>query len=284
MFGETIDYFILKFLTHKHNLATEVQLDNKVKNSDFSVDQGRAYLKKIQIYFKNQIPLDPGLNYLDIGCGMGRLSIGLGVSGATNVTGIDVNERGIVEAKTIASRMDKGQRPEFITLDIHHLETDRKYDAIFVLGAMEHIHHPGEFLKRLANLLKPEGRAFVSHEPFQSPIGDHMHGFFKVKIPWRGVLFSEKAILRLRRECYRPTDSVERYQDIVGGLNLMSYSEYLKRVHEAGLEFVLHNHNPQLWLYRRFWALRPISAILTKIPKIRDYFIMTAYSIIRLRH
>ena len=72
----------------------------------------------------------------------------------------------------------------------------------------------------MASLLKPNGTAYVSHEPFQSPVGDHMHfGFFNFLIPYRGILFSEHAILKLRRECYRPTDTAMRFQDIVGGLN-----------------------------------------------------------------
>ena len=152
-----------------------------------------------------------------------------------------------------------------------------------MLGAMEHIHSPARFLKRLAELLKPTGHAFVSHEPFQSPIGDHMLEFFKVQIPWRGLLFSEKALLRLRRECFRPTDASERYEDIAGGLNKMSYSKYLKRVRQAGLEFAFHFHNPQLWVHKRFLLLRPFSAVLTRIPLLRNYFIMTAFSIIRRR-
>lgn len=284
MFGETIDYCFLKPLTHSCDLATEIELNERAKHSTFTLDQARTYLEKVQIYFKNQLPIDPTLSYLDIGCGMGRLTIGLGLAGSKDITGIDILERHIIEAKRVASHMDEDQRPSFFVSDIQDLQTDRRYDVIIVLGAMEHIHTPAKFLKRLGGLLKPNGRAFVSHEPFQSPMGDHMHGFFKVQIPWRGVLFSEKAILRLRRECFRPTDLAKHYKDIAGGLNQMSFSQYIRYVHDAGLEFEFHNHNPQLWLYRHFLPLRPVSTVLTRIPTIRDYFIMTVYSIIKRSH
>jgi hypothetical protein len=148
---------------------------------------------------------------------------------------------------------------------------------------MEHIHDPGNFLKLLPDLLKTNGQAFVSFEPFQGVIGDHMSGFFRLPIPWRGLLFSEKALLRLRTEQFRPTDPAMRYQDIVGGLNQMRYEEYIRLVHDAGLEFVSHNCNPQLAHRFRYLRLNLVSRVLTSIPKLRGYFIVSDYSILRRR-
>lgn len=280
MFGATIDYYLLKPLTHMGNYKTEEELNRAARHSTFTPEDARAYLDKIQRRFGGLIPLDPALSYLDIGCGMGRLSFGLKLAGAEDVTGIDILARHIEEARTVALRFEPQQRPTFHTIDIHAWQNQRRYDVIFVIGAMEHIHSPDRFLKRLAELLSPGGRAFVSFEPFHSPIGDHMHGFFRVQIPWRGVLFSEKAILRLRTECSRPTDPVTRYQDVAGGLNLMRYTEYQQYVEAAGLRFAHNHYNPQLWFYRHLAPLRPLSTLLTKIPRVRDYFIVTDYAIL----
>jgi hypothetical protein len=41
-----------------------------------------------------------------------------------------------------------------------------------------------------------------------------MDSFFRIAIPWRGALFSEEAILRLRRERFRPTERAMTYQAI----------------------------------------------------------------------
>ena len=284
MLGKTLDYYLLKPFTHKKNYAVEADLSQKALKTKFKWEDGARYLSKIQTYFDNKIPisLNSGFSYLDIGCGMGRLSFGLSLAGAKNVTGIDIVERNIVQAQTISLKKtpDKIIKPKFIFSDIHDFDVNKKYDAIFVLGAMEHIHNPDHFLKKLAELLSPSGKAFVSHEPFQSPIGDHMHGFFKIQIPWRGVLFSEKAILRLRTECFRPSDPVDRYQDIEGGLNLMSFSKYNRHVSEAGLKFIFHNFNPQLWIHKKYRKFRLVSSLMTSIPGFRDYFITTAYSIL----
>lgn len=284
MFGETIDYYLLKPLAHGRNRATEAELDEEATRSTFTVGQARAYFDRVNRFFDNRLPIDPDLGYLDIGCGMGRFAIGLACAGARDVTGVDILPRCIAEAQHIASTMEEDQaRPTFISSDIHDMKTDRHYDVITVLGAMEHIHDPPKFLRRLVELLKRDGLAFVSHEPFQSPIGDHMYGFFRIQFPWRGLIFSEKAVLRLRSECYRPTDPAKRYPEVAGGLNLMSYSQYLERVQDAGLEFIFHSHNPQLWDSRRYIPFRFLSSVLTRIPKVRDYFIVNVFSIIRKR-
>jgi hypothetical protein len=123
----------------------------------------------------------------------------------------------------------------------------------------------------------------VSHEPFEGPFGDHMSQFFRVPMPWRGLLFSEQAILRLRRELFRPTDPATRYEDIVGGLNRMSFKTYVRWAREAGLEFVSHAFNPQLKQHPRLWPLHPVSRALTRIPAVQGYFTVSAYSILRRR-
>ena len=285
MFGSYVDYHLLKPLTHRRNYATEDELDRRAKQTGYTLDQASAYLNKVRTeYFRDELPIDPDLAYLDVGCGMGRLSIGLSLLGAKDVTGVDIVERHIIEARQVAAKIPAGMaRPEFHVADIHRWEANRRFDVVFVLGAMEHIHSPGEFLKSLARFLKPTGRAFVSIEPFHSPFGDHMSGFFRVQIPWRGLLFSEKAILRLRRECFRSSDKAERFQDVAGGLNRMSFSTYLEKIRLAGFEVVRHNCNPQFWTHKRYFLVRPFSWVLTRIPRLRDFFIVTAYSILRLR-
>ena len=87
MFGGTLDYYLLKSLTHNRNIATEEALNDRTVHSRLTLDQAKSYLEKIQTYFKNHIPIEPKLSYLDIGCGLGRFSIGLSLAGAIDVTG-----------------------------------------------------------------------------------------------------------------------------------------------------------------------------------------------------
>ncbi len=285
MFGKTIDYHLLKPLTHDRYRATEEELRRRAENSSYSLEEARAYCERARsVFFGGALPLDPELSYLDIGSGMGRLAVGLCAAGAKDVTGVEVVERAVVEAERLAAQLDRIERmarPRFFCRDVHSWDADRQYDVVLVLGAMEHIHKPDAFIKTLPRLMKPEGRAFVSFEPFRSPTGDHMSPFFRVPVPWRGLLFSEQAILKLRRECYRPTDPATRFEEIVGGLNKMSFPQYLRYIEEAGLEVEAHFFNPQVRANRNTRLLTPINWLLTHIPRVQGYFILYGYSILK---
>jgi 2-polyprenyl-3-methyl-5-hydroxy-6-metoxy-1,4-benzoquinol methylase len=284
MLGRTIDYHLLKPLTHSRNRATEEDLDANARKAEYTLEDARAYLWRMQHeYFPDRFPIDPSLSYLDIGCGMGRLSLGLVDAGAEDVTGIDIIERHVEEASILAETLLPGRRPAFHYADVHEWKNERQYDVLITLGAMEHIHDPRDFLFQLRDLLTPNGRAFVSFEPFHSPLGDHMSDFFRVPVPWRGLLFSEAAILRLRAERYRPSQQVDRYQDIDGGLNLMRFREYRRWAEQAGLEFIYDNFNPQLKTKKLLRVLDPVSRVLTRIPRIQDYFGVCIFSVLRRR-
>ncbi len=79
-----------------------------------------------------------------------------------------------------------------------------------------------------------------------SPFGDHLWGFFRVQIPWRGILFSQEALLRLRQDCFRPGDGVSRSQDVAGGPNLMSVYATLKRSTPRGESTALSQESSAL--------------------------------------
>jgi len=167
---------------------------------------------------------------------------------------------------------------QFLCTDINNWETNLSYNIIIVLGVMEHVNEPDKFLRKLPRLMKSKGIALIAHEPFQAPNGDHLKDFFRVQIPWRGLIFSEKALMRLRREFFRPTDPSERLFDIVGGLIQMSYSKFLRYSLQADLKFYDIIINPQ---YKRIKPLYLISKVLTRIPVARDYFATTAYAMLK---
>ena len=279
MFGNTIDYHVLRPFTHDRRMRTGH--GSATVEPTYSPDDARNYLTKAKtLYFDNALPVDPKLSYLDVGCGPGQLSVALSLAGVNDVTGVDVSAQSLRQATAVADRLPVHSRPAFINASIHDLTIERRYDVVLVLAVLEHIDRPALFLRRLSTLLKPSGRAFVSMTPFHGPLGDHMSKFFRVRIPWRGVLFSEQAILRLRRERYRPDEIVARYQDLPTGLNLLRISEYLRHIDDAGLT-ARHIWDPHFKFYARLWPLFPFSWCATRTPKIRDYFTFNVYSILQ---
>ena len=279
MFGENLDYAILRTMAHKRNLATEKALDVEWLQQPPRPADGVARLRMHIERFGGLFPIDPDLRYLDIGCGNGELTLGLSELGCTHVTGIDVIPRNIAAAESCARQIGAGSAVRFVCANVNDWTPAEKYDVLLSFDAFEHIDDPQRLLGKMADFVAPRGVAVLGFGPlFHSPFGNHMSSFFRVRIPWCGVLFSEKAVLRVRRECYRPTDPAKRYQDIVGGLNMMRYSEFLTYVRDGGWDFDYLALNPRL---KRVPVIGWVSAAVTRIPLIRDYFVFSVYAIIR---
>jgi SAM-dependent methyltransferase len=282
MLGSSLDYMILRGIAHRRNLATENELDSSFGDvSTATTDDALPKMRKLIERFEGHLPLSPTLRYLDMGCGTGELTVALARLSGAHVTGVDFLPRSIERAIAYAERVGAPQQTHFVCQDLHEWqpESEEKFDVLLSFDAFEHIETPRAFLARMADLLAPGGIAVLAFGPlFHSPFGDHMWDFFRFQIPWRGVLFPEPVILQVRRECFRPTDPAQRYQDIAGGLNLLRYSEFLCDVRATGWEFDYLAANTFL---QRWPALRAISDRLMRIDALRDYFAHNVYAVLR---
>jgi SAM-dependent methyltransferase len=282
MLGQTLDYLILRPFSHQRNIRTEEELDSLASQEALlTMEAGSFRLEKLISRLEGNFPISDTLRYLDIGCGQGDIAVALGKAGCRDVTGIDFVPRKIAQATVNAQRLKVDDYVHFVCEDIHGWQPTHKYDVILSHEALEHISNPQAFLQTVANLLDPKGVLILAFGPlFHSPFGDHMNSFFLMQIPWRGVIFSEKAILRLRRERFRPTDTAKRYQEISGGLNLMRYSDFLRYVHSTGWEFSFLRVNPQI---KQLPPLYYLSNALLQIPLMRDYVASSVYAVLRPR-
>jgi len=277
MLGEKVDYWILKALADGRHRATEEELDQDGCSS-LTAEQMGAKLPRVLERFEGHLPLSPDLHYLDMGCGSGELTLGLARHGAKHIVGVDYLPRFVELARRNAQNASIHADVAFECADLHTWNPPRKFDVVVSFDALEHIDDPGGFLKTMSRFLAPGGKAVLSFGPlFHSPFGDHMYEFFKVQLPWRGALFSENAMMRVRREFYRPTDPATRYQEIAGGLNLMRYSEFLRYAREAGWEFEFLQTNA--FLKRR--ALRRFSISACSLPVVQDYLVHNVYAVMR---
>jgi SAM-dependent methyltransferase len=277
MLGETLDYWALKLLAHRRNIATEEQLNSRAGEATAQAfEAAMPKMRKVMRRFGGQLSTDPAKRYLDMGCGTGELTLALARMGAGQVTGVDFMPRSIETARTHAARLGLAN-VNFECCDLHTWNPPYKYDVLLSFDAFEHIEAPGRFLARMKELIAPSGMAMVSFGPlFHSPFGDHMWDFFRLQLPWRGVLFSEQAMLRLRRECFRPTDPAGRLREIAGGLNQMRYSEFLGYVGAADwqLEYLAVNAI-------ELPLMRPLSSALARVPMLQDFIAHNVYCVLR---
>jgi SAM-dependent methyltransferase len=280
MLGATLDYLILRGLAHRRNLATEEQLDaHSCQVPAESLEEAASKCRKLLDRFEGHLPVDDGLSYLDMGCGTGGLTLALARLGVRRITGVDFLPRNIERARSHAAELGVGKGVRFICRDLRAWVPDEKYDVLLSFDALEHIEDPEAFLRKMAEFISPRGIAVLAFGPlFHSPFGDHMWDFFRLQIPWRGVLFSEAAVLRVRREYFRSKDPARGYREIAGGLNLMRYSEFLRHVCVAGWKIDYLGVNTFL---KRLPPLRFISDMVVRVPRVRDYFVHNVYAVLR---
>ncbi len=279
MFGETVDYLLLRILAHRRNFATEEQLDARARRvRPLPLEAASPKLTKLLRRFDGHLPVDARLRYLDMGCGNGALTLALARLGVGHITGVDFLPRHIDMARTRAAALG-ASNASFVCADLHTWQPQEKFDVLLSFDAFEHIDRPREFLGEMKRFAGEGCLAAIAFGPlFHSPFGDHMGDFFRLQLPWRGLLFSEHALLRVRREYFRPTDPARRLSEVAGGLNQMRLSEFLEHVRATGWRFEYLAVNACL---RGRPLLRRISDALANWPVTRDFIAHNVYAVIR---
>jgi len=279
VFGAALDYRLLRPFAHSRNRATEAELDARFLHAAPDTAAARLKLAKLVSRFDGRLPREPQLRYLDMGCGTGELTLAFHQLTGAAVTGVDALPRNIERARLLAHAAGAGNALRFACADLASWTPREPFDVLLSFDCFEHIDAPREHLSRMRDFVGPGGIAALAFGPlFHSPFGDHMWDFFRLQLPWRGVLFSEAALLRLRRECFRPTDPARRYQEVAGGLNLMRYSEFLRYARAAGWQF---DHLEANVFSGRGAALRRVAAPFLRLPGARDFFAHNVYAVLR---
>lgn len=139
---------------HKDNPDWQVLL-SAVAHGDFSCldDTLTGVLTEVGV---------DGKEVVQLGCNNGRESLSLYALGARHVVGIDQSAAFLDQARELASRSPHG--PQFIESDIHHLplELQGRFDvALITIGVLSWMPDIGEFLRHVAQTLKPGGALVV---------------------------------------------------------------------------------------------------------------------------
>lgn len=102
-----------------------------------------------------------GLRILDIGCGGGLLCEPMVRMGA-DVTGVDALEKTLKTAKTHAEQV--GVDVNYIHGTVEQLieSGERPFDAVMNMEVIEHVAHPGDFIKDCAHMVRPGGLMICS--------------------------------------------------------------------------------------------------------------------------
>jgi hypothetical protein len=131
----------------------------------------------------------------------------------------------------------------------------------------------------MANLLSNQGRIVNFAAGFwRGPAVDPGENFMRFFVPWRQLLFNEKALFNVRREKFRPTDPATCWEDIRGGLTKYTLSEYKKAIRDLGLHVLAFETN---YHFRyRLKLFYPVSYVLTRIPFVGEFCTFSAFAVL----
>ena len=114
-----------------------------------------------------------GQHILDVACGTGVMFEYYLARGAASVTGIDISSE---MTKIAQGKYADNPKVQVICGDVEEAVFERKFDRIVVYNAFPHFSHPKRLIKRLAGLLKKEGRMTIAHGMSRAAIDNHHSG------------------------------------------------------------------------------------------------------------
>ncbi|WP_341751892.1 MULTISPECIES: bifunctional 2-polyprenyl-6-hydroxyphenol methylase/3-demethylubiquinol 3-O-methyltransferase UbiG [unclassified Candidatus Tisiphia] len=120
-------------------------------------------IDKIKDHFNidDDVVLSSKLDILDVGCGGGLITSALCKLNGT-VTGIDALQSNIDIAMKHAEEENLNIQYLKSTAEELVYSNSKQYDVVLCLEVMEHIDNPSDFVKNLANLVKPNGMIIIS--------------------------------------------------------------------------------------------------------------------------
>jgi cyclopropane-fatty-acyl-phospholipid synthase len=143
--------FFLSFLDARHPAYTQ----GVFQSADEPLSD--ATRRKFDYCFE-KLKLKPGDRLLEIGPGWGAW-FEYAAQRGVDCTGLTISKESASFLRRRAAEI--GQTWSVIDCDFLAYETTRKYDAIVIMGVIEHLPQYGRVLAKFVSLLKPGGRIFL---------------------------------------------------------------------------------------------------------------------------
>jgi len=249
-------------------------------------EQAHTTSKYVIPFISGVRQITPSLSVLEIGCGEGGNLLPFLEARCTRVTGIDISEHKIENARKFYSAIPGGERVEFIAADIYDCADAGKFDLIMMRDVLEHIHDQARFIAFVRNLFARNGVLFIAFPPWNNPFGGHQQvcdSRFLSKMPWihllpRGMY---SALLRIAGESPARIEGLLEIKET--GINLGRFESIIKKEGFSVLKKSLWFINPNFEIK---FGLRPrkLPALAGSIPFLRNFVATTGYYIISAPH
>ena len=119
-----------------------------------------AAMRRMEHQLGRRLGLNAGSRVLDAGCGMGEVARTLAVDFNLDVTGIDILDFNLDEARRRSEKARLTGRTRFLECDYHDLSRfeDGGFDGVYTMETFVHAAEPERVLTEFHRVLRPGGR------------------------------------------------------------------------------------------------------------------------------
>jgi ubiquinone/menaquinone biosynthesis C-methylase UbiE len=211
-----------------------------------------------------------GKTILDIGAGSGGKTTFYALNGATRVTGIDVEEGFITQARGFAS--SKNARDiDFIVANAEEMPfEDASFDVCIMNDVFEHLSKPEVVLREVNRVLKPHGKVFLNSPPYFHPYGAHLTDL--IGIPYVHLLFPESVLINAYKKLALETKSAEKRINLrFGVVENREQITYINKMTITRFEEIVRNQDQLKTISYKLIPLKNQVEFLVKTP-FREFF------------
>ncbi|MET8540437.1 methyltransferase domain-containing protein [Kitasatospora sp. NPDC004799] len=129
--------------------------------------------RQLEDVLGRKLALPARARVLDAGCGAGVVARAMAVRFGLLVTGVDVLDFHLAEARRLSARARMGERTAFHWGDFHRLPFgDGEFDGAYSMETLVHSHDPARALAEFHRVLRPGGRLVLLGPMSTGPLGE----------------------------------------------------------------------------------------------------------------
>lgn len=161
-------------------------------------------------FFQQRLAAIPADKTLEVPCGTGIYSyLTLQFKPGTQLLSVDLSPHAVEYTRRVLRDSPRGVDAQVRCQDVFQLEEENEFDLIICGELLEHLNHPEELLRKLKQLLKSDGRIFLTTAIFAAAL-DHIY-LFESAEEVRDMLLKEFVI---EHELVLPT-SLEEHKPLM---------------------------------------------------------------------